>query len=295
MRSATGCHDAAAPRRDLDHDDLSCIDPGRIMISDVKRAVCSITGVPPWFMTSASKGGDGGSTWMRARQIAMALSVELTGRSLPYVGQHFGGRDHTTVMHAKRRIEDLCKTDGGLLAIVESVRQILLTAAERGEASQVVPRPRTVHTYRDGRVSILGTIIKVDGDSLTLTAGQVHLLDMLFRSYGRVVTPADAGLSPGGMSNCVSKLRRRLAMAALPIEIHASTTSGYLVVMAGEVPSVGVIQPRARPVMVEIDHPDPRIADLRRRGFSVTAISRQTGIAAPTVARALGIMWGGIE
>jgi chromosomal replication initiator protein len=42
----------------------------------------------------------------------MALSKELTEHSLPEIGDAFAGRDHTTVLHACRRIEDLCETDG---------------------------------------------------------------------------------------------------------------------------------------------------------------------------------------
>jgi len=48
----------------------------------------------------------------RPRQMAMALSKELTEHSLPEIGEAFGGRDHTTVLHACRRIEELCATDG---------------------------------------------------------------------------------------------------------------------------------------------------------------------------------------
>jgi len=42
-----------------------------------------------------------------ARQIAMYLSRELTEHSFPQLGQHFGGRDHTTVMHAEKKIRQL--------------------------------------------------------------------------------------------------------------------------------------------------------------------------------------------
>lgn len=47
----------------------------------------------------------------RPRQVAMALSKELTNHSLPEIGQAFSGRDHTTVLHACRKIKELCDTD----------------------------------------------------------------------------------------------------------------------------------------------------------------------------------------
>ncbi|MGE0372079.1 MAG: chromosomal replication initiator protein DnaA [Gammaproteobacteria bacterium] len=47
----------------------------------------------------------------RPRQVAMALAKELTSHSLPEIGEAFGGRDHTTVLHACRKIQELRKTD----------------------------------------------------------------------------------------------------------------------------------------------------------------------------------------
>ncbi|MEM6514046.1 MAG: helix-turn-helix domain-containing protein, partial [Pseudomonadota bacterium] len=47
----------------------------------------------------------------RPRQIAMALSKELTNHSLPEIGDAFGGRDHTTVLHGCRRVESLRETE----------------------------------------------------------------------------------------------------------------------------------------------------------------------------------------
>jgi chromosomal replication initiator protein len=47
----------------------------------------------------------------RPRQIAMALSKELTNHSLPEIGQMFGGRDHTTVLHATRKVQELKESD----------------------------------------------------------------------------------------------------------------------------------------------------------------------------------------
>ena len=47
----------------------------------------------------------------RPRQVAMSLSKELTEHSLPEIGDAFGGRDHTTVLHACRTIRGLCEKD----------------------------------------------------------------------------------------------------------------------------------------------------------------------------------------
>jgi chromosomal replication initiator protein len=53
------------------------------------------------------QGSNRSRTLVNARQIAMYLCRELTELSLPKIGQHFGGRDHTTVMHADRKIREL--------------------------------------------------------------------------------------------------------------------------------------------------------------------------------------------
>ncbi|MGC8732869.1 MAG: chromosomal replication initiator protein DnaA, partial [Halothiobacillaceae bacterium] len=50
----------------------------------------------------------------RPRQMAMALAKELTNHSLPEIGQAFGGRDHTTVIHACRKIAELRESDSRL-------------------------------------------------------------------------------------------------------------------------------------------------------------------------------------
>lgn len=47
----------------------------------------------------------------RPRQVAMALAKELTNHSLPEIGEAFGGRDHTTVLHACRKVAELCESD----------------------------------------------------------------------------------------------------------------------------------------------------------------------------------------
>jgi chromosomal replication initiator protein len=61
----------------------------------------------------------------RPRQVAMYLCKQLTSRSLPEIGRRFGGRDHTTVMHGVRRIEELRQQDGQIDEDVELLRRAL--------------------------------------------------------------------------------------------------------------------------------------------------------------------------
>jgi len=55
----------------------------------------------------------------------MYLCKQLTSRSLPETGRRFGGRDHTTVMHGVKRIEELQHTDGQIAEDVEMLRRAL--------------------------------------------------------------------------------------------------------------------------------------------------------------------------
>lgn len=61
----------------------------------------------------------------RPRQIAMYLSKQLTPRSLPEIGRRFGGRDHTTIMHGVRKIEELMATDSQLADDLQLLRRLL--------------------------------------------------------------------------------------------------------------------------------------------------------------------------
>ena len=61
----------------------------------------------------------------RPRQVAMYLAKTLTSKSLPEIGRRFGGRDHTTVIHAVRKIEELKKTDSQIAEDVELLRRML--------------------------------------------------------------------------------------------------------------------------------------------------------------------------
>ena len=61
----------------------------------------------------------------RPRQVAMYLAKALTSRSLPEIGRKFGGKDHTTVMHAVKRVEELCKLDAAFAEDIERITRLV--------------------------------------------------------------------------------------------------------------------------------------------------------------------------
>jgi chromosomal replication initiator protein len=66
-------------------------------------------------------------TITRPRQIAMALAKELTTHSLPEIGNAFGGRDHTTVLHACRKVAELRNTDARISEDYNNLLRTLTT------------------------------------------------------------------------------------------------------------------------------------------------------------------------
>ena len=64
-------------------------------------------------------------TVARPRQVGMYLAKHLTQRSLPEIGRKFGGRDHTTVIHAVRKVEELMAMDPGFAEDIELLRRTL--------------------------------------------------------------------------------------------------------------------------------------------------------------------------
>jgi chromosomal replication initiator protein len=93
----------------------------RVTIEEIQRRVAEHFNVRFAEMTSSRRA----RVVARPRQVAMYLSKQLTSRSLPEIGRKFGGRDHTTVMHAVRRIEELKDTDPVLAEDVELLRRML--------------------------------------------------------------------------------------------------------------------------------------------------------------------------
>ncbi len=86
----------------------------RITIDEIQRRVCDHYRIRHAEMSSARRARE----VARPRQVAMYLAKQLTPRSLPEIGRRFGGRDHTTVIHAVRQIEKLRALDAELDADV---------------------------------------------------------------------------------------------------------------------------------------------------------------------------------
>lgn len=78
----------------------------------------------------------------RPRQVAMALSRELTTASYPKIGRFYGGRDHTTALHAVRRINALCEVDPDLALIVGGMRRLILETIAPEEGPRMNMRER---------------------------------------------------------------------------------------------------------------------------------------------------------
>jgi chromosomal replication initiator protein len=97
-------------------------EPKRVKIEDIQKLVATRFSVTRADILSARRT----ATVVKPRQIAMYLAKILTPRSLPEIGRRFGGRDHTTVLHAVRKIEGLAKTDAGLNEELELLKRMLL-------------------------------------------------------------------------------------------------------------------------------------------------------------------------
>ncbi len=93
----------------------------KVTIDEIMRKVAEHYNLRLSDMTSARRA----RAVARPRQVAMFLAKTLTSKSLPEIGRKFGGRDHTTVMHAVKRVESLTDTDSLLAEDVELLRRML--------------------------------------------------------------------------------------------------------------------------------------------------------------------------
>ena len=96
-------------------------EPKRVRIEDIQRIVARHYNVSKTELLSNRRT----RTIVKPRQVAMYLAKVLTPRSLPEIGRRFGGRDHTTVLHAVRKIEDLSGSDNTLAQELELLRRLI--------------------------------------------------------------------------------------------------------------------------------------------------------------------------
>ena len=96
-------------------------DAKRVRIEDILKMVSRHYKVPRNELLSARRSRD----VVRPRQIAMFLAKALTSRSLPEIGRRFGGRDHTTVLHSVRKVEQMIKDDVELAQEIELLKRML--------------------------------------------------------------------------------------------------------------------------------------------------------------------------
>ena len=96
-------------------------EPKRVRIEDIQRIVARQYNVSRSDLLSSRRTAN----VVRPRQVAMYLSKILTLRSLPEIGRRFGGRDHTTVLHAVRKIEALTGNDAAFAEEIEGLKRQL--------------------------------------------------------------------------------------------------------------------------------------------------------------------------
>jgi chromosomal replication initiator protein len=102
------------------HDLLRASDR-RITIEEIQKRVAEHFNIKLAEMGSARRSRQ----VARPRQVAMYLAKQLTSRSLPEIGRKFGGRDHTTVMHAVKKVEELRASDQNFSEDVDLLRRML--------------------------------------------------------------------------------------------------------------------------------------------------------------------------
>jgi len=106
--------------QDVLHDLIRAHDR-RVTIEEIQKKVAAHFNIRTSDMHSARRA----RSVARPRQVAMYLAKQLTSRSLPEIGRKFGGRDHTTVMHAVKKVEELRERDATFAEDVELLRRML--------------------------------------------------------------------------------------------------------------------------------------------------------------------------
>ena len=103
--------------------DLLALQDKLVTISNIQKVVVEYYKIRIADLSSARRS----RTITRPRQIAMALAKELTSHSLPEIGEAFGGRDHTTVLHACRKVQELRESDSRISEDYNNLLRTLTT------------------------------------------------------------------------------------------------------------------------------------------------------------------------
>lgn len=101
--------------------DLTLFQERKISIENIQKTVTDFYGIRVADLKSKRRNRQ----IARPRQIAMALAKELTSMSLPDIGDAFGGRDHTTVIHACKKVDELTRTDSKIKEDYANLQKIL--------------------------------------------------------------------------------------------------------------------------------------------------------------------------
>ena len=103
--------------------DLISLQNKMVTIDNIQKTVASYYKIRMSELLSAKRN----RSLARPRHLAMSLAKELTSHSLPEIGDAFGGRDHTTVLHACKKITELCLTDNKIKEDLINLRRALST------------------------------------------------------------------------------------------------------------------------------------------------------------------------
>jgi len=119
--SFAGAHVTVESAETAIRDLIRAREPKRVRVEEILKLVSAHYNVTRADLLSSRRT----ASVVRPRQIAMYLSKTLTLRSLPEIGRRFGGRDHTTVLHAVRKIEGLIGENQALKDEVGLLKRML--------------------------------------------------------------------------------------------------------------------------------------------------------------------------
>lgn len=161
----------------------------QVAIRDIVKAAAAHYNVSEWEVLSARRN----AAVIPARQAAMYLAKKLTLWSLPYIGQKLGGKDHTTVLHAIRKIEDRLPRDQCLSAHLAAIEDDLRNGRAAAQAlfpTKLLPRDSvTVDQIK------AATSYYYDISEAYILSRSVHTIPLLARRVAAYLTLEMTSLS----------------------------------------------------------------------------------------------------